>query len=214
MNIALIIARACSKRIKNKNIKNFYGKPIISYSIKTAINSKIFKRVIVSTDSDKIISISKKFGAETPFVRPKNLADDKTSTLQVIKHAIKKLRLNKKYNICCIYPVSPNVKKKLLKRTLAMLKAKKADFVVPVAKTINKQKPLHINFEGFIRKLKIPKRKSISDTGQFYWGTTKAFLKFKSIFSGKSVGCFVSPKVYIDVNNYIDWKKLKRNYNK
>ena len=96
MNIALIIARIGSKRIKNKNIKFFFGKPVIAYSIINALNSKIFSRVIVSTESKKISNISKFYGAEVPFKRPKKLANNKTSTIKVIQHVIKKLSLKKK----------------------------------------------------------------------------------------------------------------------
>ena len=64
MNIAIIIARIGSKRIKNKNIKFFFGKPIIAYSIINALNSKIFSRVIVSTESKKISNISKRNGID------------------------------------------------------------------------------------------------------------------------------------------------------
>ena len=68
MNIAIIPARAGSKRIKNKNIKSFFGKPLIFYSIKLALKSKLFDKVIVSTDSKKIAKIAKTFGAEVPFL--------------------------------------------------------------------------------------------------------------------------------------------------
>ena len=67
MNIAIIPARSGSKRIKNKNIKLFCGKPIIYYSINEAKKSKIFQKIIVSTDSEKIKKISEKYGAEVPF---------------------------------------------------------------------------------------------------------------------------------------------------
>jgi len=97
MNIALIIARIGSRRLKNKNIKFFFGKPVIAYSIINALNSKIFNRVIVSTESKKISNISKFYGAEVPFKRPKKLANNKASTISVIKHAIKKLSLKKNY---------------------------------------------------------------------------------------------------------------------
>ena len=76
MTICLIPAREESKRIKNKNIINFLGKPIISYSIITAIKSKLFDKVIVSTDSKKIADILSRYGALVPFMRPKNLAND------------------------------------------------------------------------------------------------------------------------------------------
>ena len=73
MNIAIIAARGGSSRIKKKNIKPFRGKPIIYYSIKAAINSKCFDRIIVSTDDKKIAQIAKNYGAEVPFLRTKNL---------------------------------------------------------------------------------------------------------------------------------------------
>ena len=76
MNIAIIPARAGSKRIKNKNIKLFFGKPLIFYSIKLALKSKLFDKVIVSTDSQKIAKIAKSFGADVPFLRPKNISTD------------------------------------------------------------------------------------------------------------------------------------------
>ena len=88
MKIAIIPARSNSQRIKNKNIISFSGKPIISWPIKIAKKSKIFSRVFVSTDSKKISKISKKFGAEVPFLRPKKISDHKTGILEVIKHAI------------------------------------------------------------------------------------------------------------------------------
>ena len=106
MNIAIIIARIGSKRIKNKNIKFFFGKPIIAYSIINALNSKIFSRVIVSTESKKISNISKFYGAEVPFKRPKKLANNKTSTIKVIQHAIKKLSLTLVYCSVILFYVS------------------------------------------------------------------------------------------------------------
>ena len=71
MNIAIIPARSGSKRIKNKNIKLFFGKPLLFYSIQIALKSKLFDRVIVSTDSKKIAKLAKSFGAEAPFLRQK-----------------------------------------------------------------------------------------------------------------------------------------------
>ena len=96
MNIAIIPARAGSKRIKNKNIKLFRGKPIIYYSINAAKKSKIFQKIIVSTDSEKIKKISEKYGAEVPFLRPKYLSDDYKHHGR-IKHSIKEMSYIKKY---------------------------------------------------------------------------------------------------------------------
>ena len=76
MNVAIIPARGGSKRIPKKNIKDFLGKPIIAYSIESALNSKLFKKVIVSTDDEEIKDVVIKYGAEVPFIRPKRLAED------------------------------------------------------------------------------------------------------------------------------------------
>ena len=88
MNICVIPARGGSKRIPGKNIKKFCGRPIIAYSIDAAIKSGLFKRIIVSTDSNEISKIANKYGAETPFIRPERLSDDFTHTHDVIGHAI------------------------------------------------------------------------------------------------------------------------------
>jgi len=94
--LGVIPARGGSKGIKKKNITKILGKPLIYYTIKAAKKSKIISDLIVSTDSKEIAKISKKIGADVPFIRPKSLATDKTQTLPVIKHALKKIELKKK----------------------------------------------------------------------------------------------------------------------
>ena len=124
MILAIIPARGGSKRIKNKNIKNFFKKPIISYPINEAIKSKIFDKIIVSTDSDKIRKISQKFGANVFFKRPKKLSGDKVSDKLVIKHAIEWVtkHIGKVRYVCVIYPTAALIKKKDLKKSLIPLK--------------------------------------------------------------------------------------------
>ena len=89
--ICIIPARAGSKSVPNKNIRLIAGKPLIYYTIKSALESKLFSHVIVSTEDKKTASITKKYGAEVPFMRPRNLATDKTTQEQVLLHAVKKL---------------------------------------------------------------------------------------------------------------------------
>ena len=109
MNIAIIPARANSKRIKNKNIIKFFGKELIFYSISTAIRARIFDEIIVTTDSTKIANISKKYGAKVYFKRPRHLSENKIGLVEVIKHTIKFLeKKNKKVDtVCCILPTAP-----------------------------------------------------------------------------------------------------------
>ena len=88
MKIAVIPARGGSKRIPRKNIREFAGKPMIAHAISAAIESGLFEHVIVSTDDEEISRIANEWGAETPFMRPDELADDYTPTVPVIAHAI------------------------------------------------------------------------------------------------------------------------------
>ena len=88
--ICFIAARGGSKGIPRKNIRKFAGKPLIAYTIEKCINSQIFSHVIISTEDDEIAKISKKYGAEVPFMRPKKLATDQAGTSDVLLHGIKK----------------------------------------------------------------------------------------------------------------------------
>ena len=86
--VAIIPARGGSKRIPRKNIKDFHGKPLIAYSIEAALASGLFEKVLVSTDDDEIAEVARSYGAEVPFIRPKELSDDFTGTGEVVKHAL------------------------------------------------------------------------------------------------------------------------------
>ena len=110
MNLAIIPARSGSKRIKNKNIKTFFSKPVISYSILAAKKSKLFKYVIVSTDSPRIAKISKKIGASVFFLRPKKISKDISTTQEVINHSINWFKKKKyKFQICLLYLSSSTI---------------------------------------------------------------------------------------------------------
>ena len=89
MNLAIIPARGGSKRIPKKNIKKFFGRPIITYSIELALKSGLFDKVVVSTDCSEIAEVASKYGALVPFTRPPELSDEFTGTNEVVKHCIK-----------------------------------------------------------------------------------------------------------------------------
>ena len=110
-SIAIIPARGGSKRIPRKNIKNFLGKPIISYSLDAALQSKLFDEVMVSTDDEEILNIALENGAKVPFLRSKKNAGDLASTYDVLEEVILEYKKNdKKFDyICCIYPTAPFV---------------------------------------------------------------------------------------------------------
>src|SRR6056297_809493 len=111
-NLAIIPARGGSKRIPRKNIKNFLGKPIIAYSIETAIESGLFQEVMVSTDDKEIAAIAHEYGAKVPFMRSAANSDDHATTMDVIEEVVaeyKKRRLRYDF-ICCVYPTAPLMK--------------------------------------------------------------------------------------------------------
>lgn len=106
--IALIPARGGSKGIKKKNICNLSGKPLIAYTIEEALKSKYIDKIIVSTDCEEIAKVSMKYGVKIPFLRPKELAQDTTSTLDVVLHAVDFMNKNEKGDVLVLLqPTQP-----------------------------------------------------------------------------------------------------------
>jgi len=134
--ICFIGARGGSKGVKRKNIKNLSGKPLISYSIESALKSNIFSHVIVSTEDKQIANIAKKYGAEVPFLRPKKLATNNASMADVMYHGITELeRLGYNFEIfvnrdCTV----PFIQISDIRKAIQLLKKKKCDEVVGVYK--------------------------------------------------------------------------------
>lgn len=134
MKIAVIPARGGSKRIPRKNIKPFCGKPMIAWSIEAALSSGCFDEVLVSTDDDEIALIAEKYGANTPFVRPKELSDDYVGTADVTKHAIEwytEKGQDIEY-VCCLYATAPFVQPSDISAALAILHREQVDYVLSV----------------------------------------------------------------------------------
>ena len=123
-SLAIIPARGGSKRIPKKNIRLFNGKPIIGYVIEKAIQSEAFSKVIVSTDSKEIVEVSTSFGAEIPFLRPKEISDDFTSVTAVVRHGIEYFEnVNEIYDtICLLYPTAPLIDINDLRKGLSFCK--------------------------------------------------------------------------------------------
>ena len=130
--ICVIPARGGSKRIKNKNIKSFLGKPMISYPIKAALKSKLFKKIIVSTDKIKIKKIAEKFGAKVPFLRDKKISDYKTGLVTVLLNAIRELKIQDDY-VFLVNATSPLLRAKDLVLAFKRIISKKADGLVAVS---------------------------------------------------------------------------------
>lgn len=195
MNLAVILARGGSKRIPRKNIRNFCGKPMISWSIKAAQKSNCFDKIIVSTDDKEIADISKNDGAEIPFIRPTKLSNDFSLTQDVIKHAIKWYDKNnfKIEFVCCIYACAPLISHKDIQQAMKMLsKSKKNTFIFPATSyQYPIQRSLKIDQDGYAQMFD-PKKffnrsqdldAAFHDAGQFYLASKNAWEKVENIFT-------------------------------
>ena len=215
MTICIIPARHGSKRIKNKNIKLFNGKPIISYAIKLAKSSGLFERIIVSTDSKKIAKIARKYGAEVPFLRSKKLSDDNTNTAEVLINAIKKISSeDTKYHFC-IYPTTTLISKSDLIKSFKKIKREKSDLLIAITdfdkspyralKLIGK-KNIKFYFEKFSNCKTQDVPKLFQDSGSFYIHKTDTLIKNRGKLSKKSIYYYLNRYKAVDIDNAINFK--------
>lgn len=217
MNIAVIPARGGSKRIPRKNIKLFHGKPIIAYSIECALASGCFDRIIVSTDDAEIADIAQQYGAEVPFMRPAELADDYTGTLDVIKHAIESLSdlVIEEALVCCIYPTAPLLEPQDLQNGHDILcqqpdiqyvfSAVAFDFPIQRALYVNNAQEVAMFQPEHAQTRSQDLPAAYHDAGQFYWGRTEAFLSKKQIFSSHSKIITLPAIRAVDIDTLEDW---------
>ena len=189
--ICFIAARGGSKGVKRKNIRSFSGKPLIAHSIESAINSKIFSHVIVSTEDDEIAKISKKYGAEIPFKRPKKLAVDHAAMKDVLVHGIKSLQsLGYKFDEFVSRDcTAPFIRHKDISGSLRLLRKEKNNAVFGVYKQhFNPYfNMMEIDKKGFLEMSKTIGERPVSrqlapavyQLNGFFTYNTKKFLKYK-----------------------------------
>ncbi|HHR6142245.1 TPA: pseudaminic acid cytidylyltransferase [Providencia alcalifaciens] len=217
MKIAIIPARGGSKRIPRKNIKSFHGKPMISYSIEAALNSKCFDKIIVSTDDIEIAKIAEQYGAEVPFLRPSEISDDQTTTMDVIQHAIMWCEKNSidVSDVCCIYATAPFISsddlnagyKKLINNKELDFVFTAATFPFPIQRAIklteNNRVKMFNPENALVRSQDL--EEAYHDAGQFYWGRKNAFLQKKPIFSDYSEIILIPRNRVQDIDTPEDW---------
>jgi N-acylneuraminate cytidylyltransferase len=218
MRLAVIPARGGSKRIPRKNIKMFCGKPMIAWSIEAALASGCFDRIIVSTDDAEIAEVAKAHGAEAPFVRPPELSDDYTGTIPVIAHAIQWQNNTgpTATEVCCIYATAPFLLPEDLQRGLTLLQSTGTDFAFSVTNyAFPIQRAIRITSEQRIEMFQPEQFNNRSqdleeawhDAGQFYWGSSGAWLTNKPIFSTKSIPIILPRYRVQDIDTQEDWDR-------
>ncbi|OGT89691.1 MAG: pseudaminic acid cytidylyltransferase [Gammaproteobacteria bacterium RIFOXYA12_FULL_61_12] len=217
--IAIIPARGGSKRIPRKNIKPFADKPMIAHAIAAARDSRLFEHVVVTTDDPEIAEIARNSGAETPFVRPAELADDHTPTVPVVAHAIEACEALgwQVDTVCCIYPCVPFIRVSDLTDALALLRESGADYAFPVTEfPAAIQRALRRNPEGrmspFHREFELTRTQDLEpayhDAGQFYWGSRAAWLSNPRIHSN-AAGLVIPGWRVVDIDTPEDWQRAE-----
>ena len=220
--IAIIPARGGSKRIPFKNIKEFCGDPIISYSIKSACGSKIFDEVMVSTDDDKIAEISKKHGACVPFRRSERTSNDQATLAEVVLEVIGEYSKTGRFFdlICLILPTAPFLTSEMIKKGLDVLESSGFDavfsivkFAYPIHRALNSDdNRVSMIWPENINKRSQDLKPAFHDAGQFYWLRTPEFLEEKKVFMDNSGGIELLESQAQDIHTEEDWKIAEFKY--
>lgn len=220
MKLAVIPARGGSKRIPRKNIKVFCGKPMIAWSIEAAKLSGLFEHIIVSTDDAEIAEVARQWGAEVPFMRPEELANDHAGTTPVIAHATQ-WALDQGLDVaavCCIYATAPFVQVADLKRGFDSLNSGDwdyaftvTDFASPIFRSF--KQTLEGGIEMFFpehfatRSQDLPV--ALHDAGQFYWGRATAWIEGMRIFDRHSKPVVIPRWRVQDIDTQDDWVRAE-----
>ena len=221
-NLAIIPARGGSKRIPRKNVKKFLGIPIIAYSIKLALESQLFKEVMVSTDDLEIAEIALKFGATVPFMRSEMNSNDFATTYDVIEEVISNYSVNDMFfdNICCIYSCAPLITKSSLIEAYQLLLTQDFNSVFPIVQYSTpiqraltyKENRVFISNEKFERTRSQDLEPNYFDAGQFYWLKIKVLENEKRIYTNNSGAIILSDILAQDIDNETDWKLAELKY--
>ena len=219
-SVAIIPARGGSKRIPRKNLLPFDGVPMIVRSIRTALDSGLFEQVVVSTDDADIAELALAHGAQVPFLRPAELADDFTGTAAVIVHALQQLPAFD--YACCVYATAPLLQARFLRQGFELLQQHPdkafafsvCSFGFPVqrALTLDGQGALTALYPEFRNTRSQDLPEAFQDAGQFYWGRREAWLRGDVLYSSASLPVLLPRHLVQDIDTPQDWKRAEYLY--
>lgn len=215
-NLCIIPARGGSKRIPRKNIRDFLGKPIIAYSIETALSTGLFDEVMVSTDDEEIANLAKTYGAKVPFLRSNENSGDFATTAEVLLEVIERYEAENKIfmNACCIYPTAPLISIEKLTLGHRELSSHHRDVVFPVvAFSYPIWRGLYKNSDNQIQMVWPEHLNSRSqdlaevyhDAGQWYWFNIEVLKSKKTLFTDNTAAITLDPVEVQDIDNESDW---------
>lgn len=221
-NLCIIPARGGSKRIPRKNIKDFFGKPIIAYAIEAALESDLFEEVMVSTDDEEIAAISRKWGASIPFMRSQNTSNDYANTYDVLEEVIADYQKSQKIfdHVLCLYPCTPLVNSEKIIESYNQLLSYDCTTILtimsysfPIQRALKKSGiEVSYFYPEFENSRSQDLEKSYHDAGQFYWMKIDSLLTEKKILMKKTGFLTLSELEAQDVDTLMDWELLKMKY--
>ena len=213
-SLCVIPARGGSKRIPKKNIRLFAGKPLIARAIATALESGCFARVVVSTDDEQIAETAREHGAETPFLRNAELADDHTTTASVIEDAIRRTGYSGEF-ACCLYPTAPLLRPADLADSLRALQESTASSLLAVteydfpplrALVLANDGTVEFRFPDYALTRHQDLPRLVHDAGSFYWFRTSAFLQSGKLVSADTLAYEMDRLRCVDIDTEEDWR--------
>ena len=220
--LAIITARGGSKRIPYKNIREFCGKPIITYSIEAALKAGVFDEVMVSTDDEKIAAIAKEAGAKVPFLRSAETSNDFATTADVILEVLENYeKIGQTFDsACCIYPTAPFITSEKLKNAVEILENKAYDSVMPVAEfsfpplrgMIMEEDKVSYKWEEYSMARSQDLQKIYHDVGQFYVFNVEKFEESKKLVTKNTGAITIDEMEMQDIDNEVDWKLAELKY--
>jgi len=221
-NIAIIPARGGSKRIPRKNIKPFLGKPIIAYSIEAAQQTGLFTEIMVSTDDAEIAQIAKQYGAQVPFFRSPQTANDYANIGDVVEEVL--ITYEKKGitfdNVCCLLATAPFINANRIKEAYDLMFSRSFEAVFPIVRfsyPIQRALKLSNGKVSMFQPENFAKRSqdlepAYHDSGQFYWMRVSEFMKQKRFFA-QNAGAIILPESEVqDIDTEEDWKIAEMKY--
>lgn len=221
-SVCIITARGGSKRIPRKNVREFCGKPMLAYSVETAVASGIFDVVMVSTDDDEIADVARKYGAEVPFMRSEATSNDYATTADVLREVLSDYgKCGAEFDtMCCLYPTAPFVQVSELKEASAMIEAG-ASSVIPVTSfdfpplrgfRVGEDGSLEYAFPEFAQTRSQDLPEMVHDCGRFYFAKVASFHETGNFITNNTRFLRIPGRLVQDIDTPEDWELAEQKY--
>lgn len=222
--VGLIPARGGSKGVPRKNIRNLRGKPLLAYTAESALAAKFLSRVVLSTEDEEIAEVGRNYGIDVPFLRPFELAQDKTPSLPVVQHALSILEKNGEHfdAVCLLQPTNPLRRSQDIDACIELFIESNADCVVSVLPVPHEYNPKWVFWKDNKGKMSlatgdeeiIPRRQDLPPAfhrdGSVYLTRSEIIIKDQSLYGKNILGYEISPEFSANIDTEEDWQRIEK----